>query len=58
MSLLQVCRVLGYCFKEQRFCPVMLHYAGSLTSVASGQYMYCDSSSRILYSSQGGDTLT
>lgn len=31
-----VCRVLGYCIKEQRLCLVMLRYAGSLVSLVSG----------------------
>ena len=31
-----VCRVLGYCFKEQRLCLVMLRYTGSLITLVSG----------------------
>ena len=31
-----VCRVLGYCVKDQRLCLVMLRYAGSLVSLVSG----------------------
>ena len=30
-----VCRVLGFCIKEQRLCHVVLRYAGSLVSLAS-----------------------
>lgn len=31
-----VCRVLGYCIKEQRLCLVMLRYTGSLITLVSG----------------------
>ena len=32
----QVCRVLGYCYKEQQLCLVMLRYASSLVGLVSG----------------------
>ena len=32
----QVCRVLGFCFKEQRLCLVMLCYSSSLAALVQG----------------------
>ena len=45
-----VCRVLGYCFKEQKLCLVMLRYAGSLIGLVPITIRNCVSSSHKLYS--------